>query len=1048
MISLRHIRTVAYYEMKTLWRSWFFRIFAGIAVAVLTFANIAFFTTAFETTPWIFRGLSSFIPYKNLVLLNIIQAVIAIYLASDFLRRDKKLNTTEVIYMRSLSNGDYVFGKTLGLITIFLLLNLVILGIAAIINGVFSDVAFHPAAYLYYLLLITLPTVIFITGLAYVLMIIFRNQAVSSIILLGYFGICLFFLKDKLYTMFDSLAFYLPLVYSDFVGFSHLNLLLLQRGMYVLIGLSFICLTVLKLRRLPQSPVLHKSALVLAILSFIAAVFLGFSYFNIYNAGRSLRADINALNSAMADKPAVTINSCRLDLTHNGQKLEVTAVLTFQNNTKETIQDYVFNLNPGFRIQKIDRKGETLTFEQNLHIFTVKPESPIPPGGVDSLQIFYSGTVNEQACYASTEDDRRNGLYRLWIYKAERRYSFVESDYVLLTRADMWYPAAGIPFGSEFPKAAKQDFIRFELDVNTSPGLVAVSQGAVEKKNNGVYHFKPEEPLSQISLAVGNYKLDSLTVEGIHYQLFTLQEHNYYKKSFDQVGDTLAAIIKSSWQDFENRLGLTYPFKRLSIVEVPVHFYAQKRLWSSTTEVMQPEQVLVGENGLLSNEMDFEGMARRRERWQRRSNQTQTEMEAQAVMFERFINGVFLSRGFRFFDDDLMSNPPEYTILGNYYTFTNYLYSERWPVLNAVCESFLSNQSESGGPGRRRFIESISDEEKACIALGKTTFPDIINDPEQFDIAPTVIKVKSGYLFGLIQTRVGKDAFLNFFNRFLLDNRHKQIDAQKFLTAITDRFKINLDEELKTWYAETKIPGFLISPVEAYKFVDADRTRFQVLVKVANTEQIDGLIGFTFRSGDRMRFRPGGEGDEDEEYLYLIPANTSVELGFVLDSPPRGYQIDTKLSQNLPSMMMNRLEDLEEKRRVNPIEGKQILDEMYSLEVPGELIVDDKDEGFSVDYQPTTSPVRRLLGIDSSQDDEEYLGAFWWRRPDRWRPVIWNSAFGRYIHSAYVIKTGDGNKKVSWNAQLDESGQYDVYFHVPELRMPWGRGRERETMVD
>ncbi|MBN1998296.1 hypothetical protein JW935_12130, partial [candidate division KSB1 bacterium] len=29
-----------------------------------------------------------------------------------------------------------------------------------------------------------------------------------------------------------------------------------------------------------------------------------------------------------------------------------------------------------------------------------------------------------------------------------------------------------------------------------------------------------------------------------------------------------------------------------------------------------------------------------------------------------------------------------------------------------------------------------------------------------------------------------------------------------------------------------------------------------------------------------------------------------------------------------------------------------------------------------------------------------------------------------------------------------ESGQYDVYFHVPELRMPWGRGRERETMVD
>ncbi len=1047
MLSCRHITTVAYYEMKTLWRSWFFRIFAGIAVAALTFVNIAFFTTAFDTTPRVFRALASFVPYKNLLFLNIVQAVIAIYLASDFLRRDKKLNTTEVVYMRSLTNGDYVFGKTLGLVTIFILLNLVILGIAAIINGVFSSTPLFPAGYLYYLLLMSLPTVIFITGLAYLLMLVFRNQAVASIILLGFFGVSLLFLKYKVYALFDSLAFYLPLVYSDFVGFSHVNVLIYQRLFYVLVGLALICLTVVKLRRLPQSPVLHRTAFMFFILFLAGAGFCGFRYYRFYHSGRPLRAGITALNKQMAGKPAVTLEKCAIDLDHKGDRLDIAAGLAFKNATGQSIAEYVFTLNPGFHVQKIIRGDNKITFAQNLHLITVKPETALQPGQTDSLTVVYTGTVNEDACYADMEQENRDGLYRLWVYKAERRYGFVTPDYVLLTRANMWYPTAGVPFGAIFPEPAKRDFIQFDVTVKTKPNLLAVSQGAVNNDGDGGFRFTPEKPLPQISLAIGNYKLDSLTVDSIRYQLFTLKKHNYYKEPFDQIGDTLAPLVRSAWQDFENRLGMTYPYRRLSVVEVPVHFFVHKRLWTSSTEAQQPEQLLVGENGLLSQDMDFEHMFHRRERWQRRSNRSETELDAQASVFEHFINNAFLSRRFRFFHDDLVQHRPDYTILANYYAFSNFIYSEKWPVLNAVCESFLANQSEEEGPGRRRFWESVSDEEKACIALGKQTMKEIITDPEQIDLAPTVLKVKSEYLFGIVQTRVGKEAFLDFFNRFLVTHRFRQIDAEQLLTAIDQSFNIQLEDDLKTWFAETKLPGFLISPVEAYKFVDADRTRFQTLVKITNAEPVDGLVGLTYRTGERRRFGPGG-GEPDEEYLYLIPAETSMQIGLVLDAPPRGYAVDTKLSQNIPSVMMDRLDELEEKRRVSPVEGMRELEDMYTLEVPGEIVVDDKDEGFSVDYQPTTSPVRRLLGIDTTKDDDEYLAVFWWRRPDRWRPVVWNSAFGRYVHSAFVIKSGEGNKKVSWTAGLSESGQYDVYFYVPELRMPWGRRRDRDSMVD
>ena len=111
MLSLYNIWNVARIETKTLLRSWFFRIFAILSVVILVFFNVGILTKAGHS-PWMFRGIPASIPYMNLLMLNVVQAAIAVFLASDFLKRDKKLDTTEVIYMRSLANSDYVLGKT------------------------------------------------------------------------------------------------------------------------------------------------------------------------------------------------------------------------------------------------------------------------------------------------------------------------------------------------------------------------------------------------------------------------------------------------------------------------------------------------------------------------------------------------------------------------------------------------------------------------------------------------------------------------------------------------------------------------------------------------------------------------------------------------------------------------------------------------------------------------------------------------------------------------------------------------------------------------
>ena len=175
MTFISNIQSVAKYESKLLIRSWFFRVFTVLAVTIITFFNFQLFVSEDSGGFWIATAIPSNIPYLILLLLNTGQAVIAIFLASDFLKRDKKLDTSEVFYVRPLSNAEYVIGKIWGNLRVFLLLNLIIMAITAAFNLTLGEVDWM--AYLLYFLLISVPTLIFIIGLAIFLMLVLKNRS-------------------------------------------------------------------------------------------------------------------------------------------------------------------------------------------------------------------------------------------------------------------------------------------------------------------------------------------------------------------------------------------------------------------------------------------------------------------------------------------------------------------------------------------------------------------------------------------------------------------------------------------------------------------------------------------------------------------------------------------------------------------------------------------------------------------------------------------------------------------------------------------------------
>ena len=399
------------------------------------------------------------------------------------------------------------------------------------------------------------------------------------------------------------------------------------------------------------------------------------------------------------------------------------------------------------------------------------------------MTVLYRGTINEEACYPDIDEQTREQGRRLFLYNIGKRYAFITPAYVLLTPEDLWYPEPGIPRGAAYPEEKIMDFIRFSLRVRTTQGLRAVSQGAVEETHPGEFVFSPEVPLSRLSLAIGPYEARSLSVDSLEYNLYILKGHDYFSKYFTEVLDTLPSLIRTARTQFESRLQLSYPYRRLSLVEVPIQFCAYPRIWTLGTETVQPEQVLLPEKGVTLQAGDFKTFTYFANLRLQRGRGTVTPEEIKRFLFRRFVDRTFLgtataSRGFRALfrrqarPFSLMSliflaipeDASGYSLFPLYYTYVRHFASDKWPVFNTAMEFYLIGRVENEIPAFLRFFTGLSGQELANFALMKQSLAEILANPEHREEIPDVLRLKCAYLFALMQSELEKESFERFLN--------------------------------------------------------------------------------------------------------------------------------------------------------------------------------------------------------------------------------------------------------------------------------------------
>lgn len=173
-------------------------------------------------------------------------------------------------------------------------------------------------------------------------------------------------------------------------------------------------------------------------------------------------------------------------------------------------------------------------------------------------------------------------------------------------------------------------------------------------------------------------------------------------------------------------------------------------------------------------------------------------------------------------------------------------------------------------------------------------------------------------------------------------------------------------------------------------------------------------------------------------------AGEAKEIGIVLDDSPRMMMVNTLISKNLPVTINEGFEELELNEKATPFDGERILDEPIKLGLLNEIIVDNEDPGFELLYQPGRNWLKTLLNIEKTED--KYIGINFWHAPNRWRNTTMDDFYGKFIHSAYYIKAGNGDKKVAWKTLIPASGNYEIFYYASQIRAPWfrrrGEGRE------
>lgn len=1048
-LFITNILSVSKYESKLLFRSWFFKVFT--ALTMITTLPTACTTLVSDHNLSLIEAIPSIYAYQLMNLFNIGQAVVAIFLASEYLKRDKQLDTSEIFYVRPLSNAEYLLGKMWGTLRVFILLNLLVVTLGLIVAFPRFGAEVDVRSFFVYLFLLNIPTLVYIVGLSTILMLVIRNQSLTFIILLAYIGLTAFYVGDKCYYLFDYMCYNTPLLESTITGFADLHSLIIHRMMYLLLGLGFILLSIPLFRRLPNSVHALLPWKIIAGIVIATAVAFGYIHINGYVSTENYQDKLVELNNQYANHPKIVMDTCAIEVKQEQEKLYVQATVSGRP-TKES-NEFLFTLNPGLKVTNVEQDGQVLSFIRNEHLLKITFPKKYIRGDNVYFTINYEGVVDERICYLDIPDELLNELESNMFVKIGKRYAFQDADFTMLTPESYWYPRPGVCYSSESPDWQQSFFTHYCLQVTPNPGLTPVSQGTRKlQDDSATVAFTSEYPLQSLSLVIGDYENMSIEVDSTTYSVWYIKGHDEFSHQFDSIQDTLPSAIRDIRRNIENEFKMPYPFHRFSMIEAPVHFATYSRTWTRAQECMQPELAFIPERGFGIHQLDF----KRQKKWRKESGnhgrrgrrRVATDIEIEIGLLN-MISDLFRTPtgGFRFEQGGMGRNSMSikdnpYQIFPQLYNFKYNIYSSEWPVANRLIELRLHKIDQASW---LRDFNGLSNQEKAILLLQENSFKDLLSAAEHRDLLNYIIEMQGKDLFIDIEQKIGVKAFGDTLFNYITAQPFANIRFETLLDSLERLTGCTLKPKLEAWKKPIETAEYVIGTPLVTKISNREKEIYQGEIIISNISDKKGFVNlklnFWSQNGEAQTFE--GEDKPTEWVVHLEPHQTKRIVSH-WEEAPNQFLVQTLYSRNLPTTVTVNAGQAEDGERLTR-EGEYILSSDY-LDNTGEIIVDNEDEHlFTLSDPPPSGLLNEWVQKKSDEEHFRYSGMNEWNPPVRWTPVVKQDFYGKSIRSAVIIASGNGNEYARWKIPVPEYGRYDLFYHVyrpEELRRRGSSGKK------
>lgn len=1056
MTFLNNILSVAKYESKLLKRSWFFKVFSTLSVLLIAGASVAIL----QIQEYALSCIPSLAAYNLMLYFNVAQAIVSIFLASEYLKRDKQLDTSEVFYVRPLSNAEYLLGKMWGTIQVFILLNFVVIVVALTVCYIYIPENVSPVSFIMYFLILNVPTLIYIIGLSTLMMLIVKNQALTFVILLGYIGLTLFYVGDKCYYLFDYIGFNIPMLESTITGFSDLTSLVVHRVLYLLLGIGFILCSISLFRRLPNSPrALYPWRAASAFFLLAALVCAGY-HVGKYVEKENFQQEMIALNNQHANAPKMEVDSCLIEVTQSEELLNFKTVLVATPVKQSSV--FTFTLNPGFGVKSVTMNGLPLNFKREKHLLWIEFPKEISDNETVRFTLEYEGIADERICYLDIPEELLIEQEKfMGTFNVGKRYLYQTKEYTLLTPESYWYPRPGVCYSSENPDWQQSYFTSFQMNVKPNAGLTVISQGErVLGSDSLTVSFNPEYPLQSLSLIIGQYNNVSIEVDSTLYSAWYIDGHDFFTQELTLIKDTIPSILRDVRFEYEELVEMEYPFNRFSIVETPAHLSSYTRAWTGAQEKMQPEMVLVPERMYNNWRFNVKGLKESRKadrnrgggrgRGGRRGSQNMTDLEIEMQIFRDMLSfmretnsNISFQRGQMGRSTVTVSESPYY-IFAQMYNFRYNIYSTEWPVANRMIELMLQGNQQSNNWLRN--VNGLSNDEKSLMLMQRYSFKEVQNLTEHRDLLNNLIKLQGKKLFLDAERSMGVQAFKDTLFAHIKANAFKNLSFESLLDTLEEVSGTQLRHQLAAWDKPTELTEFMIGTPSVTKIETQTMEIYQAEIIISNLSNQPGSINMRLQfwsQGESTDYQIFNGEEKPVEWIVDFKPHETKRIVTHWEENPGTFVINTLFSKNLPVQITARNQRVEEVYVLTE-EGEYTLSEDF-MNDQEEVIVDNEDVNlFSVSTPPPSGYLGEWINKDSEEEEFKYIGINEWQAPARWTSTTDQNYYGRSIRSAVHIRSGKGSQYAQWKIPVPSVGRYELYYHVrrPEqLRREnrWGR---------